>query len=207
MITRTDITGVLLCGGEGRRMGGRDKPLELLRGLPLVDHVHARLAPQVGSILLSCNRNLERYAAWGEARVVDEVPGLGPLGGLVSTLARVRTAWTFACPGDAPRLADDIVSRLAAAPPAQRVADAGGWAGGPVYAHDGARAQPLFLLLPTAARTSLRDYLDAGGRSVLGWLDAINACAIDCKEIAGSFANTNTAADLQALETPHTYLR
>lgn len=189
-LERTAITGILLCGGEGRRMGGRDKPLELLHGQPLVAHVHARLAPQVGPLLLSCNRNLERYAAWGDARIIDEVPGLGPLGGLVSALAQVRTPWAFACPGDTPRLAATLVAHLAAG--CRGPADI-------CYAHDGARAQPLFLLLPTRAAASIRAYLERGQRSVLGWLDTAGATAIDCAGLAASFANANTLDELRAL--------
>ena len=194
-IERTAITGILLCGGEGRRMGGRDKPLELLHGLPLVAHVHARLAPQVGPLLLSCNRNLDRYATWGDARIVDEVPGLGPLGGLVSTLAHLRTPWAFACPGDTPLLASTLVAHLATGCSAP---------GSVCYAHDGERAQPLFLLLPATAAASIHTYLAQGQRSVLGWLEAIGARAVDCTGFAGSFANANTLDDLRALGTAGT---
>ena len=89
MIGRADITGVILCGGEARRMPGVDKPLALLDGTPLVAHVHARLAPQVARVLISANRSLEAYATYGDRVVPDIRPGVGPLGGLSAALDAV----------------------------------------------------------------------------------------------------------------------
>lgn len=192
MIDRAAVTGILLCGGEGRRMGGVDKPLLPLAGQPLVAHVHARLVPQVACVVLSCNRHRERYAAWGGLQVTDEVPFLGPLGGLVSALAAVHTPWAFACPGDAPLLHPGLAARLWDAC-VQSAADL-------AYAHDGQRAHPLCLLLRAGLAPSIRAYLETGQRSVLGWLATQRACVVDCADIAASFANANTPEALAELE-------
>lgn len=192
MIDRIAVTGILLCGGEGRRMGGEDKPLMQLAGRPLVAHVHARLAPQVSGVVLSCNRHRERYAAWGDAVVTDEVPFLGPLGGLVSALAAVHTPWAFTCAGDMPLLDAHLAERLWDA----RAASGAELA----YAHDGERAHPLCLLLQAGAAASIRAYLDRGERSVMGWLATRHACVVDCADIAASFANANTPEALAQLE-------
>lgn len=183
---------MVLCGGEGRRMAGRDKPLELLAGKPLVAHVVERLAPQAQRIIVSCNRNLDRYAAYGDARVTDETPGRGPLGGLVSAIAHVRTPWVFACPGDLPLLARDLIARLWAEQLRSGAAA--------LYAHDGERGQPLCLLLRTTHEHELRAYLEQGERSVFGWLARVAGVVVPCSDIKDSFANANNEVALAELE-------
>jgi molybdopterin-guanine dinucleotide biosynthesis protein A len=159
---------------------------------PLVAHVHDRLAPQVMHVLISANRSLDRYAAWGDPVVPDATPGQGPLGGLLSVLETVRghdTPYLFACPGDAPFLDRSLVSRLA-----QALDDADADIAEP---HDGTRAQHLFLLMRTTTRPSIASYLDRGERSVHGWLDTQRVITVDASDIAASFANINTPQELQ----------
>lgn len=115
MIAPGEITGIILCGGKAQRMLGAEKPLRLLSGAPLVEHVRRRLAPQVSRVVISANRELDRYAAWGDTVVPDAMAGLGPLGGLESALRVVTTPYTFCCPGDAPLLDRQLVSRLTVA--------------------------------------------------------------------------------------------
>lgn len=185
------IAGLVLCGGEGRRFGGADKPLQLLAGKPLIAHVCDRLRDAVTPLLVSCNRNLADYAAYAEQLIVDAEPGLGPLGGIASAWPHVPSELLFVCPGDAPNLNPSLVQRLASAR-----ADSGRLA---AYAHDGSRAQPLFLLLQRTVAAPLQNYLAHGERSVHGLLTRIDALAVDCQDLAASFVNVNTAADLQAL--------
>lgn len=186
-----DITGVVLCGGEGRRMGGVEKPLLPLHGRPLVAHVLERLRPQVGSVIVSANRELETYRAFGHPVVVDDIPGLGPLGGLASIAPHVTTPWLFCCPGDAPRLDGDLVARLSSECDDACTA---------VYPHDGERPQYLCALIRTEACSSLVPYLDGGSRSVHGWLEVIGARAVTMPELAKSFVNVNTADALAKLK-------
>lgn len=197
MIDRSTITGVILCGGEARRMGGREKALELAGGRSLVGHVYARLAPQVDHLFISANRQLERYARLGAPVVADERPGLGPLGGLLSALGRVQTTHTFCCPGDAPLLSTTLVARLAAA-----LAESGADV---CTVHDGVRHQSLFMFLRTERQLSLRAFLDHGGRAVRAWVDTERHTQIDASDAVNSFVNVNSEAELlrmNALLTP-----
>jgi molybdenum cofactor guanylyltransferase len=204
MIARADITGVILCGGDARRMSGVEKPLQPLGDAPLVAHVHDRLAPQVMRVVISANRSLDRFAAWGDPVVPDMAPGQGPLGGLLSVLEAIResdTPYLFACPGDAPFLDRALVSRLA-----QALDDADADIAEP---HDGTRAQHLFLLMRTTTRPSIASYLDRGERSVHGWLDTQRVITVNASDIAASFANINTPQELQDAHSPfeHTHFQ
>jgi molybdopterin-guanine dinucleotide biosynthesis protein A len=203
VIDRAAITGVILCGGDARRLDGVDKPLLPLGDRPLVAHVHERLAPQVARVLVSANRSRDAYAAYGDAVVPDAVPGRGPLGGLATILASpslCATPHLFACPGDAPFLDPSLVSRLAHA-----LEDADADAAIP---HDGARAQHVFLLLrvhaapqraghPAHRPPSASAYLDTGARSVHGWLATRRLVVVDATDLAPSFVNVNTPRDLE----------
>lgn len=171
-------------------MGGADKPLLLHAGAPLVAHVARRLAPQVEACLVIANRSHEAYAALGVPVLADRAPGLGPLGGIATALAAATTPLLFACPGDAPCLAPGVVARLRAALGPQELA---------AYPHDGARAQPLFLLLRAAALPALEDYLARGGRAVHGFVAELRARAVDAPDLAASFRNINTPGELEAL--------
>lgn len=182
-----EITGVVLCGGEGRRLGCVEKPLLALHGAPLVAHVLERLVPQVGRVIISANRELEGYRALGHDVVTDVEPGLGPLGGLSSVAPHVTTPWLFCCPGDAPRISRHLVARLSETLTDSCVA---------AYPHDGERPQYLFLLARTAACSSLAGYLGSGGRSVRGWLAMNGADTRDLHDLHETFVNVNTADDL-----------
>ena len=128
---KQQITGLILAGGEGRRMGGIDKGLQELDGCPLVQWVLDRLAPQVGEVFISANRNLARYGEFGHPVLPDRLDGFaGPLAGLQEGLAQATTPLLVTAPCDSPFLPDDLVMRLYAALVAQQaelaVARAGG---------------------------------------------------------------------------------
>jgi molybdopterin-guanine dinucleotide biosynthesis protein A len=186
-----DVTGVILCGGSARRFEGRDKPLLLLRGSMLVEHVRTRLAPQVARVVISCNRNLDVYRRWGDAVVTDAVPERGPLGGLLAGMEAATTPYVFACPGDAPLLPQTLVERLA------RALD--GSAVDVVFPHDGERSQHLFLLVRRDAVDRLRRYLGGGGRAVHHWIEHMRATTIDARAERDAFVNVNSASDLAEL--------
>lgn len=173
-------------------MGGIAKPLASLAGIPLVEHVRTRLAPQVGAIIISASRGDADYARWGDRVVPDRLADCGPLGGLDAAMQQVTTPWVFCCPGDAPLLATTLVTRLAAALDATDADIA--------MPHDGEQTQQLFLLLRTTLLQSLADYLDAGGRSVLGWTDQCRGVVVDAADLHYSFLNINTPAALADAE-------
>jgi molybdopterin-guanine dinucleotide biosynthesis protein A len=192
VIDRAEITGVILCGGEARRMGGREKPLELAGGVSLVTHVRARLAPQVCRIVISANRHVDVYSQWGDMVVVDEQAGLGPLGGLLSALGRIETPYTFCCPGDAPLLSTALVAKLATG-----LLDA---SADLAFPHDGERRQPLFMLLRTNLRSALRTFLQGTGRAVHPWIETQRSIQVDAPFDRESFVNVNAEADLLRLD-------
>jgi molybdenum cofactor guanylyltransferase len=188
---RSDVTGVILCGGSARRFGGRDKPLALLKGSMLVEHVRIRLAPQVARIVISCNRNLDVYRRWGDTIVTDAVAQRGPLSGLLAGMEAATTPYVFACPGDAPLLPPTLIERLA------RALD--GCAADVAFPHDGERPQHLFVLVRRSAVDRVRRYLADGGRAVHQWIEQMHATSIDARAEQDAFVNINSAADLAQL--------
>jgi molybdopterin-guanine dinucleotide biosynthesis protein A len=196
-IVRDQITGLVLAGGRGSRMGGIDKGLQGLRGEPLVAHALRRLAPQVGPRMISANRHLDAYAALGVTVWPDADPGFaGPLAGLRAGLDHAETPWLATVPCDSPGFPPDLVARLALA------ADVAGVraAVAATRAHDGTlRREPVFCLLHASLRDDLAAFLHAGGRAVGAWLDRHAAVEVPFED-ATAFANANTPDELHALQ-------
>jgi molybdopterin-guanine dinucleotide biosynthesis protein A len=191
-----DITGLVLAGGRGTRLGGLDKGLQPWRGRALVDHVLDRLVPQVGHVIVNANRHGAEYASrgWPVRADLDTETYDGPLAGMLAGLRAAATPWVAVVPCDAPRLPTDLVARLAThAGPHGAVATHPGPDGA-------ARIEPLFCLLPVQLAGSLADALVAGERKVDRWLGAAGVVpvAFDRPEDAGAFANLNRPEDLQA---------
>lgn len=189
---RTHITGVLLAGGRGTRMGGADKGWVLHGGEPLVHAVLRRFAPQVGTVLISANRSVERYRALAD--VVTDADGPcplepypGPLAGLLAAMQRAATDYVALAPCDAPDLPTDLVARLASA-----IGDAA--AACPVA--DG-RPQPVFALVRRSAASALAAYLRDGGRAVQRWFATLPAIEVAFDD-AHAFRNVNTPQDAAA---------
>lgn len=190
---RADVSGVILAGGEARRMGGLDKGLVELAGRPMIEYVLEALGPQVGSLLISANRNLDRYSAYGHPVVIDTLQGyMGPLAGMLSAMQRLATAFLVTVPCDAPLLSPDLVSRLYDACVAQG-ADA-------AVATDGRRQQPVFLLLRAGMAPALESYLAGGGRRVDSWLARLRVAETDFSDAPDTFINVNEPDDRQRLE-------
>ncbi|MCZ6618558.1 MAG: molybdenum cofactor guanylyltransferase [Gammaproteobacteria bacterium] len=177
------ITGIVLCGGEGRRVAGADKPLLNYHGRPLIEWVLDAVKPQVDRLLISTNRNPESYAAYGRV-ITDELPPYaGPLAGIVSCLRSCPTELAFVCPGDVPHLGVDTVRRLHQAYGESEATVA--------IAFDGVQRQNLHLFLSRSSIDSLANYLGHGYRSVHGWLDGIAIVEVDFSDQQESFRNLN----------------
>lgn len=190
-IAADSITGLILAGGKGRRMGGADKGLVPFAGRPLVAHVADRLAPQVGTLLVSANRNAEAYARLGWPVIADRLPDHpGPLAGLHAGLWACATPWLAVAPCDAPLLPLDLVARLAAAVGTD-AATAAPFAGG--------RLQPAFLLCHRDCLGALAAFLARGERRLEAWLREQKVVAVPFDD-APAFANLNTPAELAALD-------
>jgi molybdopterin-guanine dinucleotide biosynthesis protein A len=189
---RESVTGLVLAGGLGRRMGGEDKGLVPIAGRPMVEHVLAALRPQVGTVLINANRNAERYALYGHPVFADSLDGyLGPLAGVLSGLQRLATEFVVTAPCDAPLVAPDLVSRLYAACAADDADLA--------VASDGQRPQPVFLLLRARVRPSLEAYLAGGGRKIDTWFAQVRVATAVFDE-PDTFVNVNDPDERQRVE-------
>ncbi len=185
------ITGVILAGGRGQRMGGEDKGLVPLAGRPMVEHVLAALAPQVDALAISANRNLERYRGYGHSVITDSDPNFqGPLAGMAAALAQATTPLALFVPCDGPRLPADLAARLhAALGPDTPVA----------VAHDGERLQPAHALVRTDLARRLAAALPAGERRIAHCLRSLGAVTVDFSDQSAAFANVNTPEERDRL--------
>jgi molybdopterin-guanine dinucleotide biosynthesis protein A len=188
-IDRNDITGIVLAGGQGRRMGGVDKGLVDYGGSPLVVQVLARLAPQVGHMLINANQNIDRYEAFGHPVVSDLLPEFaGPLAGLQAGMAAATTRYVVTVPCDSPGLPMDLVARLASALALSSA---------PLcVASTGGRSQPVFSLVATALLPRLTAFLADSGRKIDTWHATVGAIHVDFTDEAAAFRNINTPVDL-----------
>ena len=195
------ITGVVLAGGRGERMGGVDKGLALFHGVPLALHTLRRLQLQVGPSMLNANRNLERYQSFGVPVVADSVPDYaGPLAGFIAALQHCRTPYLMTVPCDSPLFPSDLVSRMAQAL-ADNDADIA-MASAPEPDPSGTlvpRAQPVFCLMALRVLPSLTQFVASGRRKIDAWT-AQHKTVLVAFDDAGAFANANTLAQLQALQ-------
>jgi len=195
-IAREDITGLVLAGGRGSRMGGVDKGLQNHRGMPLALHALLRLQPQVGTSMVSANRNLSAYEAMGAPVWPDSVEGYaGPLAGLLTGLEHAETPWLVTVPCDTPDFPTDLVARLATAAVAQdaEIAMAATLEDGRL------RAQPVFCLLRTELVESLVAFLHTGERKFGLWAGQHRKTEVVFDD-AAAFFNANTPQELQQLQ-------
>ncbi|GJG96382.1 molybdenum cofactor guanylyltransferase MobA [Cupriavidus pauculus] len=197
MIARDDITGLILAGGRGSRMGGTDKGLQPFQGTPMVEHTLRRLSPQAGPMLINANRNPDRYAAFGVPVIGDVIPDFaGPLAGMLAGLAHCQTRWMVTAPCDTPFLPIDLVARLAAA-----IATENADIAVPVTVDaDGRRRlQPVFCLMPVTIADGLRAYVEAGNRKIESWITSQRLAQVMFED-ALAFANINTLDELRQHE-------
>jgi molybdopterin-guanine dinucleotide biosynthesis protein A len=183
------IAGLVLAGGQGRRMGGVDKGLQPLRGRPMVEWVLQRLGPQVDELLLNANANGDRYAALGHRVVSDAVGGFaGPLAGLHAGLSATREPLLVTAPCDSPFLPLDLVARLRIAREA---------AGADIaVAKTGTQPHPVFSLVRRDVLPHLAAFLAGGGRKIDAWYATLAVVEVPFDDQADAFSNINTLAEL-----------
>jgi molybdenum cofactor guanylyltransferase len=186
------ITGLILAGGRGSRMGGVDKGLQNYRGLPLAMHALLRLSPQVGQVMINANRNLGAYESFGVPVWPDALPDFsGPLAGFLSGLDHCETPYLVTVPCDTPLFPTDLVARLSSALQAQGAEIA--------MARTGAQVQPVFTLMKTSLLESLVRFTEGGGRKIDRWTAQHHTVEVDFDD-ESAFANANTQDELVALE-------
>lgn len=187
------ITGVILAGGQGRRMGSVDKGLKPLRGRPMIEWVIERFGPQVDELLINANQNLERYARFGHRVIPDVIGGFaGPLAGLHRALGEATHALVATVPCDSPYLPRDLIARLLTA----LSADAAELA----VARTGEQPHPVFCLCRRSVAPSLTEFLGRGGRKIDAWYAQLKVVEVAFDDNAAAFSNINTEAELAALE-------
>ncbi len=194
-ISTDDITGLILAGGRGSRMGGVDKGLQNHGGMPLAMHALLRLQPQVGQLLINANRNLSAYESMGAPVWPDPIGDYpGPLAGWLAGLEHCETAYLLTVPCDTPNFPLDLSTRLAQALAA---ADAD-IAMAATREHGQLQVQPVFCLLKTTLIESLVAYLNDGQRKIDTWT-AQHACTTVVFDDAAAFFNANTPEELRSL--------
>jgi molybdopterin-guanine dinucleotide biosynthesis protein A len=192
---RSPISGVVLAGGQGRRMGGVDKGLKLLRGKAMVVWVIERFAPQVDEIIVNANQNLDAYRSFGHRVVPDAIGGyVGPLAGLHRGLSEAQHDLVATVPCDSPFLPSDLVARLRSA---LESADAE-----LAVARTGDQPHPVFCLCRKSVLPSLTSFLAGGGRKIDSWYAALQIVEVRFDDEPDAFSNINTETELRAFDHP-----
>jgi molybdenum cofactor guanylyltransferase len=190
------ITGLILAGGRGSRMGGVDKGLQMFRGAPMALHVIMRLSPQVGHMMINANQNLGPYEGFGLPVWPDQIGGFaGPLAGLQTGLARCETNYLVTAPCDSPFLPEDLVERLADALVAQDAELAVAVTG----EGDTRQPHPVFSLMKASLLPHLTAYLQDGGRKIETWYRSLKFVEVRFEDEA-TFRNINTLDELRRFE-------
>lgn len=199
-IDSNDITGLVLAGGRGSRMGGADKGLQNFNGMPLALHTLLRLQPQVGAMMVNANRNLSAYESFGAPVWPDGLADYaGPLAGFLTGIERCETSWLVTVPCDTPLFPADLVARLAEAAGREgaEIAMAAGLEDGQL------RTQPVFCLLRTDLLESLVRFTHGGGRKIDAWTAQHKTVTVPFDapgDDPRAFFNANTLAELHQLE-------
>jgi molybdenum cofactor guanylyltransferase len=181
------ITGLVLAGGKGTRMGSVDKGLQPLRGKPLAQWALERLGPQVDELLINCNQNLDAYGRFGHRLVPDEIGGFaGPLAGLHAGLRAASHSLVVTVPCDSPFLPLDLVQRLKDALPGYDLA----------VAKTGEQPHPVFSLVRKDVLSNLEAFLRAGGRKIDAWYASLRTVEVSFDDEADAFRNINTLEEL-----------
>jgi molybdopterin-guanine dinucleotide biosynthesis protein A len=185
---KSQVTGVVLAGGKASRMGGQDKGLMLLDGKPLWQHVSDRLHPQVSSMVISANRNLNTYQESGLPVISDTLSDFpGPLAGMLSVMQQLPDEWFLFCPCDTPFIPVDLFARL----------DIDRFQAPVVWVHDGDRDHPAVALAHRSLASKISDYLIRGDRRVMVFMREVGGHSVDFSDIKSAFRNINTLEDLQ----------
>jgi len=182
------VTGIVLAGGRGSRMGGVDKGLQPLRGKPMVAWVLERLAPQVDEIVVNANQNLDGYAGFGHRVVPDSLGGFaGPLAGLHAGLLAAAHPLAVTVPCDSPFLPLDLVRRLKEELGENDLA----------VAKTGDQPHPVFALVRRSVLPHLERFLAGGGRKIDAWYATLAVIEVSFDDQPEAFRNINTLDELK----------
>ena len=191
MIRLSNITAVIVAGGQGSRISGKDKGLIILHGKTLIEQIIEKISPQIDRIIINANRNTDQYRQFGLPVIKDKTPGFqGPLAGMLAALNSADTEFIITLPCDGPQLAADYVSRMSTTL-AESSAEI-------VVAHDGLRMQQMYALIPTSLAEDLSEFLKQDKRAIKHWLAQLNVTTADFSDHPEMFLNINTDEDLKS---------
>lgn len=186
--THPFITGVILAGGRGSRMGGQDKGLIMWQQQPLYLHVLQRLKPQVTTVWINANRNFAAYQQSGVPVIADTLPDFpGPLAGMLAALKLAKTEWVVFTSCDTPQLPDNLVRHLWQSKGTSPA----------VWARSEERDHPALALLHRDLAEQLQQYLERGERRVLLFLQQVGGHAVLFSNAGEAFNNINSPEDLK----------
>ncbi len=188
IIKRSNLTAVILAGGQGRRLGGKDKGLLEFEGRLLIEILIDCLKNQTPNIIINANRNLSRYQSYGYPVIADELENFqGPLAGFASAMTAVETDYILTLPCDSPSLIENFVTRFI---------ETQEKTGAPLcVAHDGERLQPVYALIDTSLNDSLTLFLQSGDRKIDRWYAQQEFALVDFSDQRAMFQNINTSED------------
>ena len=191
-IDSSDVTAVILAGGQGRRMGGQDKGLLDFGGRLMIEIIIEALENQRIDIVINANRNQLTYQSYGYPVISDDLKDFqGPLAGFASAMAAVKTKFILTLPCDSPMLADNFVERFIESHNREQA---------PVcVAHDGERLQPVYALIDTGLLDDLKRFLQIGERKIDRWYAQYSYASVDFSTATSMFENINTPEDRQRL--------
>jgi len=193
MLNKHNVTAVILAGGKGRRMDGKDKGLVELANRPLIEYVIDAVKPQVETIMLNANRNQEEYARYGYPVVSDTLLDYqGPLAGFICAMKSATTSHIVTLPCDGPFVPGDLVERLISSLTDNNAEIA--------VAHDGDRMQPVYSLIPVSLSGSLDAFLVSGERKIDLWYTQHRVALADFSDCPETFRNINTAEQRDQLQ-------
>jgi len=190
---RSQLSGLVLAGGNATRMGGMDKGLLMLAVKPLVSRIVQALRTQVADLFINANRNLEQYRALGYPIISDLIEGYqGPLAGMASGLRIAKTPYLLTAPCDSPFVPADLAARLHAGLIDEKAEIA--------VAENQGRLEPVFALIDCGLLPSLLKYLDSGERKIDRWYARHRMVAVNFSDNPRAFINLNTPEDLAVVE-------
>ncbi len=188
-IIKSDITAVILSGGQATRMNSQDKGLILFNDKPLISYVIDIIHQDVHSILVSANRNLDAYQKFGEV-ITDSLPGFqGPLAGILSSLIKVKTKYLLVVPCDGPFINQTLVARLLEN---MQQSDAS-----ICVAMQGQKMHPTFSLIRANLKDNLSEFLAQGNRKMGMWFKSNHAQEVDFSDQAEMLINLNVPDDFK----------
>ena len=190
IITKNEVTAVILAGGMGRRMGGQDKGLVLFKDRPLIQHVIDAISQQMDNIIINANRNIETYASLGYPVIEDSLEDFqGPLAGFYAAMQQVKTPYILTLPCDGPYVSGDYLQCMLDVLNQQTCEM--------VIASDGERMQPVYALIPVVLKDSLHQFLQQGDRKIDRWYQGHQFALAQFDPASHLFTNINSIDDMQ----------